>query len=712
MLKKRFSAFISFIIGPPERFPLEHRLFNAMVITIILINLLAFIQNNFIGLPFATMALAMVGLAVYCLFYAVSRFKGYYRMNIWPVMLITIVLLAVTWLFNEGSAGGTHIFLSVAPLLFILLIDNRLRLIFLLLYIGVTAGLLTAEYLNPLFVHGRLPRRAHFVDLLSATIQIQLVIAITVVWAVKEYRNMLGRVEHLRRKSEERFSEVADQIPALIVEGDLAMRLSYANRMAFQLTGYSPADLERGIHAEDVIHPDDIEKMREGIGRLLAGQEAQPKEYRIICKGGTEKVFLTKAAAMHSEGKVSGFRSYMIDVTEKKALEEDLRQSQKMESIGQLAGGIAHDFNNILTGILTSARFIEQEAGSIDRKDLAALAEPIVAASTRAAELIKNLLVFSRRKTYNNEPVDLRKTIGDAITILTHAIDKKTEIVQKLHHGPVVVRGDPALVESAVINLVLNARDAMPDGGRLTIELSRVSADGPFLRAHPDLTAGRDYAAVSVSDTGSGFSDEAKKHLFEPFFSTKEQGSGTGLGLASVFGVVKGHDGSIDVASSRGEGTTVTMYFPLSEGPGKSRDLRPRDLRGQASPEPEKGGGETILVIDDEEIILRTVEMTLKRQGFSVTAVRDPAVAIDYYRANATRIACVILDVIMPKMNGMACYSRLRAINPSVKVIMTTGYTSDRVFEEFVALNDLTVVPKPFDVPVLIEAIRRVRHSA
>jgi two-component system, cell cycle sensor histidine kinase and response regulator CckA len=708
MIKKRLSAFITFVIGPPERFPLEHRLFNATVITIILINLVAFIQNSIIGLPVATMVLAIFGLSVYCLFYAVSRFKGYYRMNVWPVMLITIVLLAVTWLFNEGSAGGTHIFLSVAPLLFILLVDSRLLSVFLLLYIGVTAGLLTAEHLNPSFVCGRLPRPVHFIDLLSATIQIQLVIGITVVWAVKEYRNMLGRVEHLRRKSEERFSEVADQVPAVICESDVSQKMTYANRMAFQLTGYTPADLERGIHADDVIHPKDIEKMREGIGRLLAGQETQPKEYRIICKDGTEKVFLTKAEAMHSEGKISGFRSYMIDVTEKKALEEHLRQSQKMESIGQLAGGIAHDFNNILTGILTSARFIEQEAASIDRKDLAALAEPIVAASTRAAELIKNLLVFSRRKTYHNEPVDLRKTVGDAITILTHAIDKKIEIVQKVEPRPFVIRGDQALIESAVINLVLNARDAMPDGGRLTIEISRAAADASFLRAHPDLTAGgRDYAAVSVSDTGSGFSDEAKKHLFEPFFSTKEQGSGTGLGLASVFGVVKGHDGSIDVASSKEMGTTITMYFPLSDGPGTSRDLT-----RQASPEPEKGGGETILVIDDEEIILRTVEMTLKRQGFSVTAIRDPAAAVDYYRANASRVTCVILDVIMPKMNGMDCYSRLRAINPSVKVAMTTGYTSDRVFEEFIALNNLPVVPKPFDAPVLIGAIRRLMRAA
>jgi two-component system cell cycle sensor histidine kinase/response regulator CckA len=705
-VKQKRSSLISFILGPPERFPPEHRIFNAMVLTIMLMGLVAIVQNIFIGLPVMTIVLAAVILMVYSGFYASSRFMGRYRMHVWPAVLFTLLFIGFMWIYNEGSAGGTHLFLAIAPLLFILFVSDRQRYAFLLLYLCVTAGLLTVEYFYPSFVQGRLPRPAHFTDLLSATLQTQIIIAVIVVWAVKEYRKMLGRVELLRRKSEERFSELADQIPALITESDLALKVTYANRAAYQLVGYTPDDLRHGISISKIIHPDDIEKMKQGIGLLLAGKDNPLKEYRLITRDGAEKTVLVKSTVVNTEGRVTGIRAYMIDVTEKKKLEEHLRQAQKMESIGQLAGGIAHDFNNILTGILTSARLIEQQSASIDRKELAALVEPIIGASTRAAGLIKNLLAFSRRRSCLNEPFSLRKTVDDAVAILTHTIDKKIEIVQKQEVGPFIMRGDQSLVESAVINLVINARDAMPDGGTLTIEMRRTKADGGLLHAHPDLTAGQDYAVVSVSDTGKGFSEEAKKHLFEPFFTTKEQGRGTGLGLAGVYGVVKGHNGSIDVVSEKGEGTNVTLCFPLFGGTLKPQGRRQEDTA------PEQGKGGTILVIDDEAIILRAVEMALGKQGYSVKAIGDPVAAVDYYQGNAAHVSCVILDIIMPTMNGITCYSRLRAVNPGVKVIVTTGYTDDLAFEEFVAENGLMVVPKPFDIPVLLDAIRRVLHTA
>jgi two-component system cell cycle sensor histidine kinase/response regulator CckA len=706
-MRKKLQEVLSIVLGPPERFQPEHRIFNAMILTMMLMGFIAIFQNIFVGLPVLTIVIAAVILTFFSVIYAVSRTRGLYRSYIWPVVFMTLLFVAFMWIYNEGSAGGTHLFLAIAPILFILFVNDRLRNVFLLLYLCVTVGLLVVEYLYPPFVQGRLPRQAHFLDMLSATVQTQLIIAVIVVWAVKEYRKMLGRVEHLRRKSEERFSELADQIPAMITETDLAQKFTYANRTAFKFMGYAPGDLSRGIAIKDILHPDDLDMAEKGVEHLLAGQDSPLMEYRVMAKDGTEKTVLAKTTMIHTEGIVTGFRAYMIDVTEKKKLEEHLRQAQKMESIGQLAGGIAHDFNNILTGILTSARLIEQQAATIDRKELTALVEPIISASTRAAELIKNLLAFSRRKAYLNEAFDLRKTVDDAIAIMSHTIDKKIEIVQKQESGPFVMRGDQSLVESAVINLVINARDAMPDGGRLTIELQRTKAENEILRAHPDLTAGHDYAVVSVSDTGKGFDDEAKKHLFEPFFTTKEQGRGTGLGLASVFGVIKGHNGSVEVKSGRdGTGTSVVLYFPLYGGEcGPHR-------RQQEAVAPEKGSGETILVVDDEAIILRAVEMALQKQGYAVKAIGDPVAAVDYYRANAARIACVILDIIMPKMNGITCYSHLRAVNPSVKVIVTTGYAEDLAFEEFVAENRLTVVTKPFDVPVLLDAIRRVLRPA
>jgi PAS domain S-box-containing protein len=706
MVKKYLSGLISLVIGPSDRFPLESRIFNALIGTVLGICLIAVLQNCIVGLPGEAIIIALISLIFYSIIYTASRIGGHHRRFIWPAALGALLILAVMWVFNEGSAGGTHLFLSMAPLIFILFVSNRQRFIFLALYIAVTVALLTAEYLYPSFVRGRLSRPAHFIDLLSATVQVQLAIAITLVWSVKAFRNMLDRVEHLRRKSEERFSEVADQIPAIICEADLGQKFTYANRMAFQLTGYTAEDLDRGMHTRDVMHPGDIEEMKEGIGRLMAGQDTPIREYRIIAKDGTEKVVLTKATVIYTEGKITGIRSYMVDVTEKKKLEDHLRHSQKMESIGQLAGGIAHDFNNILTGILTSARLIEQEAASIDRKELEALITPIIAASTRASELVSNLLVFSRRKAYLSEPFDLKRTVDDAMTLLMHTIDKKIEIVKKPWSGSLVMRGDQSLVESAVINLVVNARDAMPDGGRLTIEIGRAAADGEFLRAHHDLTTGRDYAVVSVCDTGPGFNEEAKKHLFEPFFTTKEQGRGTGLGLASVYGVVKGHNGSIDVVSRKGEGTTVSLFFPLRDGTVKSHD------RQRVSAAGVKGDGETILVIDDEEIILRTVEMALKKHGYAVTSFCDPVAAVEYYRIHASDISCVILDIIMPKMNGMVCYEKLRAMNASVKAIVTTGYANDPEFDAFVRRNKLPVIAKPFDIMTVLDVIKTILHPA
>jgi two-component system, cell cycle sensor histidine kinase and response regulator CckA len=709
-MKKNYpSAFISSALGPADRFPIEHRIFNAMILTMLCISLVAAVQNYFVRLPVATIVISLMSMVFYSFLYIASRIRGYYRMHVWPAALGTLVVLTFMWIYNEGSAGGTHLFLTMAPLIFILFVSDRQRFLFLAIYIGITVELLTAEYLYPSFVRGRLSPQAHFIDLMSATIQIQLVIAVTIVWAVREFRNMLGRVEQLRRKSEERFSEVADQIPVMICESDLAGKITYANRMAYQLTGYTAADLDRVIHSHEVVHPGEIEKMQEGIGLLMAGKDAPTKEYRLIARDGKEKIVLTRAAALYTEGRITGFRAYMIDVTEKKILEEHLRQAQKMESIGRLAGGIAHDFNNILTGILTSARLIEQEAQSAPvsiRDEMKKLVEPIIAGSTRAAELIKNLLVFSRQRAYQNEQFDLNTTVDDAVALLFHAIDKKIEIVKKTWKGgPLAVRGDRSLIESAVINLVVNARDAMPEGGTLTVATGKCTADGFLLRSHPDLTEKEEYAVVVISDTGSGIDEQLKPHLFEPFFTTKEPGKGTGLGLASVYGTVKAHHGSIEVVSRKGEGTSFTLYFPLSHDSLETAKGQHPVLQKV------RGAGETILLIDDEEIILRAEELALRKNGYAVKAFQDPVSAVDYYTTHAPEVSCVVLDIVMPKINGQECFARLRAVNPSVKVIVTTGYASDSEFDSFVTVNNLPFIAKPFDAVRLLEAIHTVLHG-
>jgi CheY-like chemotaxis protein len=251
--------------------------------------------------------------------------------------------------------------------------------------------------------------------------------------------------------------------------------------------------------------------------------------------------------------------------------------------------------------------------------------------------------------------------------------------------------------------MVVNARDAMPEGGTLTIATRLVAADESFVKVHPDLRSGVNYAVVAISDTGDGIDEQVKQHLFEPFFTTKEQGKGTGLGLAGAYGTAKSHGGSIEVVSLEGHGSTFSLYFPLSSETLKIAEHPPAPPAG--------GPGENILLIDDEKVVLRAEELALQKQGYTVSAFNDPVAAVAYFETHASEISCVILDIVMPKMNGKECYARIRAVSPSVKVIITTGYTSDPEFDAFVARNNLSVIAKPFDAEKLLEAIHTVLHG-
>jgi two-component system cell cycle sensor histidine kinase/response regulator CckA len=699
--KKFLNTVFPFLIGPADRFTLENRLFSALMLTILLLCFTATIVNSMINLPAATVVVMVVGVVFYSLFYYASRVRGRYTAFVWPAVVGTLLMLVVLWKYNDGSQGGAHYFLIIAPLLFILFVKNVQRLLFLALYIGVTAGLLAVEYLYPSFVEGQIPRRAHFFDILASTVQTQIVLALVVAWALRQYRTMLVRVEELRKKSEERFNEVANQIPVIICELDLNFRLTYANRTAFEVSGYSPADLAQGIVLDKIVHPDSLAVIRQAVTLLLDGHKTSSREYSIMTKTGEARTVLGHSSLIFTEGRPSGFRASLIDITEMKQLEDRLHHAEKMESIGVLAGGIAHDFNNILTGILTAARMIESDASSpssMRADDCARNAGLIATAATRAAELVRKLLVFSRHGHHKSIPFDCNDAVREAIDLLAHTLNKKIEIVRDLNAGPLVVSGDKSLLESAIINLAVNAQDAMPAGGILTIRTASQFPGAIHLAAHPHLQNTKAFAAIIVGDTGKGLDESVKDHLFEPFFTTKETGKGTGLGLASVYGTVKTLGGCIDVESEKGNGTTFTLYLPLCDQ--------------KAVPEtpllstPLAGNGETILIVDDEEIILKAEELALARQGYTVKTFSDPAPALDFYRDHHAVIACVVLDMVMPKMSGKVCLERLRAVNPAVKVILTTGYVDDPDFNSFVNNSNALFVPKPFDANVMGRAIR------
>jgi two-component system cell cycle sensor histidine kinase/response regulator CckA len=700
--KKFLQTIFPFLIGPAERFSLENRLFSALMLTISLLCFIATIVNSLVKLPTATIVVMVVGVVFYSVYYFASRFKGLYKVHVWAAAVGTLLILIVLWQYNSGSGGGAHYFLIIAPLMFILFIRDWQRLLFLALYIGVTIGLLVIEYRYPSFVKGHIPRQAQFYDILASTVMTQVVVVLIVAWALRQYRVMLARVEELRRKSEERFNEMANQIPVVICELDLNRRITYANKTAFAVSGYSPADLAQGVFLDGIAHPDTMAAIRERTSALQSGQSVTPSEYSIVTKTGEQKTLFGSSSLIFSQGQPSGFRACMIDITEQKELEDRLHHAEKMESIGVLAGGIAHDFNNILTGILTAARMIESDVASsspLEPESCKKNAGIIATAATRAAELVKKLLVFSRHGHHESIPFDCNDGVREAIDLLSHTLDKKIEIVREFHDGPLVVRGEQSLLESAVINLAVNAQDAMPGGGVLTIRTASQFPDAIYFAAHPHLRTAKGFAAISISDTGRGIDESVKEHLFEPFFTTKETGKGTGLGLASVYGTVKTLGGCIDVESEKGRGTTFTLFLPLSD------QKAPLETpQSSASP---AAGGETILIVDDEEIILKAEELALTRQGYTVRTFSDPASALDFYRDRHGGVACVIIDMVMPKMSGKQLFERLRAINPAAKVILTTGYAGDPDFNAFVKSSGALFVPKPFDATVMGRAIRK-----
>lgn len=393
--------------------------------------------------------------------------------------------------------------------------------------------------------------------------------------------------------------------------------------------------------------------------------------------------------------------THIRELEEKRKLEEMLHHSQKMDAIGQLAGGMAHDFNNMLSGISGFATIIKRNYGKRDAK-LAEYVDTILSASDRAADLIGKLLAFARKGKYQLVPVDIHQAIGEVIEILDRTIDKRIRIVRKLEARPSTVLGDPPQIENILLNLAVNARDAMAQGGILTFATATTTIDPSDPRIAEYGIRPGDYIVTSVQDTGTGMDGDTLRHMFEPFFTTKEVGKGTGLGLASVYGSVKNHGGHIDVESGLGAGTSFHVYVPLlraKEGTAGSL-VKPRTdiIRGEGH----------ILVVDDEEIVLSLCKEILPEYGYTVTAFGSGEETVAYYRDHWQQVDAVIVDMIMPGMNGAECMDRLRKINPDVRLIVTTGYDFTEKTSMILSRGVSAFLQKPFRDTTLLKTIADV----
>lgn len=422
-------------------------------------------------------------------------------------------------------------------------------------------------------------------------------------------------------------------------------------------------------------------------------------EARMRRKDGEEIVVLFSGALLEITGKPFVL-SAVMEITEQKRLQDQLLQSQKMDVVGQLAGGIAHDFNNMLAGIMVAAELLKLRLPGDEKNGN--LLEIIIGATTRSADLTRELLTFSRKGTMISSPVRIHDAIATVMSLLERTIDKQIQIMARLEQGDPVVMGNQTQLQNALLNLGVNARDAMPQGGTLTYTTSLKMLDETACRLEGiSLVPGR-YLEISVTDTGVGMTKSVMQHIFEPFFTTKAVGKGTGLGLASVYGAVKNHGGEITVQSQPDHGSVFRMFLPLAGDDSDRQMFEDEAVTGS--------GG--ILLVDDEEMLRSVGRELLEGLGYTVFLAEDGEHALDVFAAHQSDISLVILDMIMPKMGGYKVFQRLREQNPEQKVLFCSGFSREGTGDELVGLDASGFIQKPYNRNELSRAVAEALGQA
>jgi PAS domain S-box-containing protein len=510
--------------------------------------------------------------------------------------------------------------------------------------------------------------------------------------------------------SESTFEQLLDATPDAIVGVDRDGRIVLANNQTAILFGYSHEKLI-GQMIEELVpdrfkgdHPghrdgyfDEPRNRPMGAGVELCG----------LRKDGTEFPAEISLSSLHTEDGVLALAA-VRDISERaesereRALQEQLAQARRLESVGQLAGGIAHDFNNILGVIMNYAEFVadELDPGSQAREDV----EEIRSAAERAAALTRQLLIFSRREVVKPEVLYLRTVISDLENLLRKALGERIELVTAFGKDRCAFEADSGQIEQVLVNLAVNARDAMPDGGRLVIEVDKAELDPEYADMHPEIEPGA-YVRLKVSDTGTGMDKETVQRAFEPFFTTKGKAEGTGLGLATVYGIVTGAGGRIDIYSEPGMGTTVKIHLPACAATPDG-DTDPAEERPQ-------GSGEVILVVEDEADVRRMSERILGKNGYTVIATEGGEEALKVCERTDQQIDLVLTDVIMPGILGTDLVDQIEGIRPELGVIFMSGYSHAVLAPGALAEKSGTAfIEKPFNAGELLRVVRSLLDRA
>jgi len=510
----------------------------------------------------------------------------------------------------------------------------------------------------------------------------------------------LRSVQENLRRSELNFRSLVTNAPYGICRCDSTGKLLDVNPAFLELLGYTSPEQLIGQHVYDLYA--DADQWFELADFLRAstpfkGLNAEWKRR----DGSTTGVRVSGRSVTNGRDEGLVFELFSEDITERRALEQQLRQSQKMEAVGRLAGGIAHDFNNLLMVISGYSEFLLERLGN--QPELRAPAQEIASASERASSLTRQLLAFSRKQMLAPKIVDLNGIVTENLKLLTRVIGEDIDLVMSPAQNLWMVRADAGQIEQVIMNLAVNARDAMPSGGKLTIETSNVTLDEEYARFHAPLQPG-DYVMLSLTDTGAGMDAETQSHIFEPFFTTKGP-KGTGLGLSTVYGIIKQSGGYIWVQSQVGKGATFQIYLPRVAAIGEPATAQVEVPTETRAVEP---GTETILVVEDEANLRYLARQFLEKQGYTVIEAADGAVAMQIAVAHEGVIHLLLTDVIMPGMNGRELAQRISEIRPNVKVLYMSGYTENVVGQDGTLEAGVRLLQKPFNLRDLKTKVREV----
>ena len=507
------------------------------------------------------------------------------------------------------------------------------------------------------------------------------------------------QIHRIRRefgRREELFRLISENAVDMIAVVDADGHRLYNSPAYERILGYSPEEL-KGTSSFAQIHPEDVERVQQAAKEARNGGISRSIEYRMRHKDGSWRVLESTASTVrNAKGEIEKLVIVNRDITERKHLEEQFRQAQKMEAVGRLSGGIAHDFNNLLGVIIGYAEFLQEQLEQ--PHPLRSSVDEIFKAGKRAASLTRQLLAFSRQQVLDPKVLDLNTAVTDMEKLLRRVIGEDIELTTKLDECLGKIKADQGQLEQIIMNLAVNARDAMPGGGKLIVQTGNIVMDEAFVRQYSYPVEQGAYVCLTVADTGIGMDAQTKAKAFEPFFTTKEKGKGTGLGLSTVYGVVKQSGGYIDIYSAPGEGTTFKIYLPRIE---EAVEVEQSPRKSESS----YRGNETILLAEDQSSLRTLTRDTLQVCGYKVLEAKDGTEALKISRRYEGRIDLLLTDVIMPEMGGYALAQEMIRERPRVQIVYMSGYTG-----QLTGMRNFFLM-KPFSREELKQKVREALES-